>query len=396
MTPGTTSHRVDVAVLGAGPAGAGAAIAAAAAGRSVLLIDEAPAAGGQIYRKMPDTLGPASPGTGDSDPDRCAGDALRRELHGSTAQTAFGWRVWSAMPVERGFRLDAIGAGAPHAVEAPALLIATGAVERILAISRMDDAGGVRSGRCDHDAEVPAHLARPTGRGRRCRAASGGGGGRCAEGRSRGRGSGRSQWSRGLARRGARPGVAPAARPARGRLGAGAVAGRRAHPVSCKGRARARRRTPGGGGDRRRGRQDWDADRARRQSGSTRTHSASATASRPRPSSPGCCAPSASSTVPWAAGGRKSMHSAGPAYPVCTLRETEPGILGGQAALIAGRIAGAAVAADVRGAGLDRAYGMVRLARTAVRRGDDPTDCDEFRCRGARFRPRQSSAAART
>ena len=132
MTPGTTSHRVDVAVLGAGPAGAGAAIAAAAAGRSVLLIDEAPAAGGQIYRKMPDTLGPASPGTADSDPDRCAGDALRRELHGSTVRTAFGWRVWSAMPIERGFRLDAIGAGAPHAVEAPVLLIATGAVERIL------------------------------------------------------------------------------------------------------------------------------------------------------------------------------------------------------------------------------------------------------------------------
>ena len=41
----TATCAVDVAVLGAGPAGIGAAVAAHAAGRSVLLIDEAPAAG---------------------------------------------------------------------------------------------------------------------------------------------------------------------------------------------------------------------------------------------------------------------------------------------------------------------------------------------------------------
>ena len=52
----TATCAVDVAVLGAGPAGIGAAIAAHVAGRSVLLIDEAPAAGGQIYRKLPDSL----------------------------------------------------------------------------------------------------------------------------------------------------------------------------------------------------------------------------------------------------------------------------------------------------------------------------------------------------
>ena len=132
MTLETPAQRADVAVLGAGPAGTGAAIAAAAAGRSVLLIDEAPAAGGQIYRKAPDALVAAQPDAGDTDPDRRAGDALRRDLDGCGAQTAFGWRVWSAMRIERGFRLDAVGADAPHAVEATALLIATGAVERIL------------------------------------------------------------------------------------------------------------------------------------------------------------------------------------------------------------------------------------------------------------------------
>ena len=123
---------VDVAVLGAGPAGTGAAIAAAAAGRSVLLIDEAPAAGGQIYRKAPDALRPARPGAGDTDPDRRAGDALRRELDESRVRTAFGWRVWSVIRSERGFRLDAIGPGGAHAVEATVLLVAAGAIERVL------------------------------------------------------------------------------------------------------------------------------------------------------------------------------------------------------------------------------------------------------------------------
>lgn len=132
MTPEAQSHPVDVAVLGAGPAGTGAAIAVAAAGQSVLLIDEAPAAGGQIYRKVPDALLPARCNAGDADPDRRAGDALRRELHASGVETAFGWRVWSVLRTERGFRLDAIGPDATHSVDAAALLVATGAVERVL------------------------------------------------------------------------------------------------------------------------------------------------------------------------------------------------------------------------------------------------------------------------
>lgn len=131
-TSAASSHAVDVAVLGAGPAGIGAAIAAHAAGRSVLLVDEAPAAGGQIYRKVPGALAPAPYGAGDTDPDRRAGDALRRELDDSGVCTAFGWRVWSVVHGERGFRLDAVGPGAAHAVKARALLIATGAVERVL------------------------------------------------------------------------------------------------------------------------------------------------------------------------------------------------------------------------------------------------------------------------
>jgi len=45
----------DVAVIGAGPAGLAAAIDAAALGLSVLLVDEQPGPGGQIYRSIKTT-----------------------------------------------------------------------------------------------------------------------------------------------------------------------------------------------------------------------------------------------------------------------------------------------------------------------------------------------------
>ena len=132
MMPATPPHPVDLAVLGAGPAGASAAMAAAAAGLTVLLVDEARSAGGQIHRETPVSLRPARHDPGAADPDRRAGDVLRRDLERSGVATAFGWRVWSVVRLERGFRLDAIGRDAPHTVEATALLAATGAIERIL------------------------------------------------------------------------------------------------------------------------------------------------------------------------------------------------------------------------------------------------------------------------
>ena len=46
----STAIRVDVAVVGAGPAGMAAALAAADLGCRVVLVDASPAMGGQIYR----------------------------------------------------------------------------------------------------------------------------------------------------------------------------------------------------------------------------------------------------------------------------------------------------------------------------------------------------------
>ena len=50
--------KADLIVIGAGPAGMAAAATAAEAGLSVLLLDEQPRAGGQIYRDVERAAGP--------------------------------------------------------------------------------------------------------------------------------------------------------------------------------------------------------------------------------------------------------------------------------------------------------------------------------------------------
>ena len=54
-------RQVDVAVVGGGPAGMAAAVAARQAGASVALIDEYAAPGGQIWRRRYDEVGEAAP-----------------------------------------------------------------------------------------------------------------------------------------------------------------------------------------------------------------------------------------------------------------------------------------------------------------------------------------------
>ena len=73
--------RADLIVVGAGPAGVAAALAASEAGLGVILVDEAVAAGGQIYR-APAARG-ASAGatwTPTKSADQRRGDELRAAL----------------------------------------------------------------------------------------------------------------------------------------------------------------------------------------------------------------------------------------------------------------------------------------------------------------------------
>lgn len=108
----------DVLVLGAGPAGIGAAVAARGQGLSVLVLDEAAEAGGQAHRAT--VLSPS-------------GAALRARLAASGAQCRLGELAWSVTPRQGGgFRVDTLGEAGPHVLEAAALVVATGAQERVV------------------------------------------------------------------------------------------------------------------------------------------------------------------------------------------------------------------------------------------------------------------------
>lgn len=117
---------LDVAVLGAGPAGAAAACEAAARGLRVAVLDEQPAAGGQVYR-MASGIAPIR-----ADDERAEGDRLRAELASSAAERRFAHRVWHVEHEAGGFALHALGPDGPALVQARKLIVATGALERSL------------------------------------------------------------------------------------------------------------------------------------------------------------------------------------------------------------------------------------------------------------------------
>jgi len=116
------SRRFDLAVIGAGPAGAHAAMAAAEAGVDCIVLDEAEAAGGQVYRAPV-----AKPSKLKSE--TVEGDRLRADLRYSGARLAFGRRVWL---IERGFVIHAVSQGGRERLEAEKLILATGTTERVI------------------------------------------------------------------------------------------------------------------------------------------------------------------------------------------------------------------------------------------------------------------------
>ncbi len=120
-----SARAFDIAVIGGGPAGIMAAVAARRHGASVVLLDETPAAGGQVYRTTPAAFARDKSATAE----QIAGDRLRALLARSGAVTMFGYKVWS---VSSGFRVDAIGADGPVALSAPRLVVATGTSERVV------------------------------------------------------------------------------------------------------------------------------------------------------------------------------------------------------------------------------------------------------------------------
>jgi thioredoxin reductase len=113
--------RADVAVVGAGPAGLPAALAAADLGAQVVLVDAGRAIGGQIYRQ-PATAGAAGrPHVGPKLPER-----LRRVGTHPRIRYLPGLTVWHAVVAGPEFRLWLTSG---DQVQARAVVVATGATE---------------------------------------------------------------------------------------------------------------------------------------------------------------------------------------------------------------------------------------------------------------------------
>lgn len=116
----------DVIVIGAGPAGANAALGADQKGLKVLMIDEQKYAGGQVWRQKSKSILKA-PGTEASENGSALGDKISR----SKVDVRYNSRVWHIEKEDDGSWLIA---AERERLKAKALIISTGAQERIIPI----------------------------------------------------------------------------------------------------------------------------------------------------------------------------------------------------------------------------------------------------------------------
>ncbi len=121
---------IDVIVIGAGPAGANAALDAAGYGLKVLLIDEGRDAGGQVWRPKSTSIKKA-PKTGAI----VQGDTLRQKVRNSSIEVRFETRVWHIETDEsENWLLALVGPEKEYTVKSKTLIIATGAYERVIPV----------------------------------------------------------------------------------------------------------------------------------------------------------------------------------------------------------------------------------------------------------------------
>jgi NADPH-dependent 2,4-dienoyl-CoA reductase/sulfur reductase-like enzyme len=139
VTAAVETH--EIVVVGAGPAGIRAAVEARAAGAQVLLLDEAPRPGGQIYRQLPPELRPEA-----RDPlggTRAKSRPLFADLERAGATIRFGVEVWGLLP-DRVLLVNRVDR--PSVLRAGALVLATGAYDRPAAMPGWTLPGVVTAG----------------------------------------------------------------------------------------------------------------------------------------------------------------------------------------------------------------------------------------------------------
>jgi NADPH-dependent 2,4-dienoyl-CoA reductase/sulfur reductase-like enzyme len=118
------SAAYDLAIIGAGPAGMSAALGGAALGLRVVLIDEQPEVGGQIYRN----IGAASPSVLEwLGPDYAHGRSLVDALTRAGVTRLAGASVWDVSPE---LDIHYLSGGETHSLRTRHLVVAAGAMER--------------------------------------------------------------------------------------------------------------------------------------------------------------------------------------------------------------------------------------------------------------------------
>ncbi|MFN9490256.1 MAG: FAD-dependent oxidoreductase [Betaproteobacteria bacterium] len=127
--------QADLAIVGAGPAGLSAAVSAAAAGLGVVVLDEQPAPGGQIYRNIEAVASQRPSHLQWLGTDYAAGLALLRAFLDSGVDYLPQAQVWQIGHDGRVYyRRNVGGEGAVGILQAQRVLIATGAMERPLPV----------------------------------------------------------------------------------------------------------------------------------------------------------------------------------------------------------------------------------------------------------------------
>lgn len=125
----------EIAVIGAGPAGVAAAVAAAEAGAQVLLIDENPRPGGQYYKQPPSSFGACRAGGMSPPPPASLTENIQhgRELIAGLDNPKITLRantlVWNLTPE---CVLDLYAPDGSRRVQAKRVILASGAYERVI------------------------------------------------------------------------------------------------------------------------------------------------------------------------------------------------------------------------------------------------------------------------